>query len=240
MLRPDTIDRLVGRFARGDVDAVCGVQAAEMRHRDLASLYKNLWIRWTYLRATGDVPLFYTTAAAIRRSEFRRAGGFDAGYATPSIEDTAFGQELARLGVRVRVQPDLEVEHVKRYSLGSLLRTDFRRAVALVRLKLRHRHELGENNSSVPRGTSRASRSWGSGRPRCWPARPSGGRCSSRRAWAWPRSWSCSIASSSGPSGSMGAGIAALASVALLWLELLVAGVGAGFGLLGFSFGNRY
>jgi hypothetical protein len=32
----------------------------------------------------------------------------------------------------------------------------------------------------------------------------------------------------------------ALASVALLWLELLMAGVGAGFGLLGFSFGNRY
>ena len=50
MLRPDSIDRLVRRFADGDVDAVCGVQAADMRHRDLASQYKNLWIRWTYLR----------------------------------------------------------------------------------------------------------------------------------------------------------------------------------------------
>ena len=152
MLRPDSLDRLVRRFADGDVDAVCGVQAADMRHRDLASRYKNLWIRWTYLRLTGDVPLFYTTAAAIRRSLFRRVGGFDDGYATPSLEDTAFGQKLARLGVRVRIQPDLEVEHVKRYSLASLLRTDFRRAVALARLKLRHRDELGENNSSVPTG----------------------------------------------------------------------------------------
>jgi hypothetical protein len=148
MLRPDTIDRLVGRFAQGDVDAVCGVQAAEMRHRNLPSLYKNLWIRWTYLRTTGDVPLFYTTAAAVRRPEFRRAGGFDTGYGTPGIEDTAFGQKLARL----RVQPDLAVEPVKQYSLAGLLRTDFHRAVALVRLKLRHRDELGKNNTSVPTG----------------------------------------------------------------------------------------
>ena len=50
--------------------------------RNLASQYKNLWMRWTYLRQTGDVPLFYTTAAAIRREAFLRVGGFDAGYAT--------------------------------------------------------------------------------------------------------------------------------------------------------------
>jgi hypothetical protein len=32
----------------------------------------------------------------------------------------------------------------------------------------------------------------------------------------------------------------ALASIPLLWLELLVAGVGAGFGILSYPFGNRY
>ena len=81
--------------ADGDVDGFCGVQAAEMRHRDLVSQYKNLWMRWTYLRQSGDVPLFYTTAAAIRRDAFLRVGGFDVGYATPNVEDTAFGQKLA-------------------------------------------------------------------------------------------------------------------------------------------------
>src|SRR4030095_14989046 len=92
----------------------------------------------------------YTTAAAIRRDAFLRVGGFDAGYATPNVEDTAFGQKLRRLGVRARVHPELEVEHVKRYSLGGLLRTDFMRAVSLTRLKLRHPEDLGENNTSVP------------------------------------------------------------------------------------------
>ena len=44
MLRPDSIDRLVRRFAEGDVDALCGVQAVDMRYRDLISRYKNLWM----------------------------------------------------------------------------------------------------------------------------------------------------------------------------------------------------
>ena len=69
--------------------------------------------------------------AAIRREAFLRVGGFDQGYATPNVEDTAFGQKLARLGVRVRVHPDLEVEHVKQYSLWTMLKTDFMRAVSL-------------------------------------------------------------------------------------------------------------
>ena len=241
MLRPDSLDRLVRRFADGDVDAVCGVQAADMRHRDLASRYKNLWIRWTYLRLTGEVPLFYTTAAAIPRELFRQVGGFDDGYATPSLEDTAFGQKLARLGVRVRIQPDLEVEHVKRYSLASLLRTDFRRAVALARLKLRHRDELGENNSSVPTGYIASIPLAGLGTAALsWPARPSGGRCCSRRASVVAaivillnREFLRTIRLHEGRP-------RALASVPLLWVELLVAGIGAGFGLLSYPFGNRY
>jgi cellulose synthase/poly-beta-1,6-N-acetylglucosamine synthase-like glycosyltransferase len=82
MLRSDSLTGLAEAFEDRTVDALCGVQSAEMRHQDLVSQYKNLWMRWTYLQKTGDVPLFYTTAAAIRREAFLRAGGFDQGYAT--------------------------------------------------------------------------------------------------------------------------------------------------------------
>jgi GT2 family glycosyltransferase len=150
MLRPDSLARLADAFEDRTVDALCGVQSAEMRHNDLVSQYKNLWMRWTYLRQTGDVPLFYTTAAAIRRAAFVRVGGFDERYETPNVEDTAFGQRLVRMGMSVRIHRALEVEHVKRYSLWGLLRTDFMRAVSLTRLKLRHPGDLGDNNTSVP------------------------------------------------------------------------------------------
>jgi GT2 family glycosyltransferase len=240
MLRRDSLDRLVRCFAEGRVDAVCGVQAAAMRERNLASQYKNLWMRWTYLRLTGDVPLFYTTAAAISRALFRQAGGFDAGYKAPSLEDTAFGQKLARLGIRVRVQPDLEVEHVKRYSLGSLLRTDFRRAVALARLKLRHREELGTNNSSVPTGyivsiplAGFSTAALLGGLTFGLPTVGGAGVGLAAAVILLNLEFLQTIRVHEGWS-------RAVASGFLLWLELLVTGIGASFGLVSFPFGNRY
>ena len=140
----------------------------------------------------------------------------------------------------MRVLPDLEVEHVKRYSIGSLLRTDFRRAVALVRLKLRHRHELGENNSSVPTGYIASIPLMGLGTASLLvgaalgrPMLVAAGLGVAAIVVLLNREFLRTIRVHGGHR-------LALASVALLWLELLVAGVGAGFGLLGFSFGNRY
>ena len=240
MVRPDTLEVLVDGFARDGVDGFCGVQAAEMRHDDLASQYKNLWMRWTYLRQRGDVPLFYTTAAAIRRDAFVRVGGFDPGYATPNVEDTAFGQKLQRLGVRVRIHPRLEVEHVKHYSLWGLLRTDYMRAVSLARLKLRHPRDLGDNNTSVPVSYMASV--------------PLAGLAVLALllglAFGWARVTVVGVVAAMGVVGlnlgflgairrSEGWG-RALASVAVLWLELLVVGVGTAVGMLSFAFGRRY
>jgi glycosyltransferase involved in cell wall biosynthesis len=241
MVRPDTIGRLMARFDESeDVDGLIGVQAADMRHRNLASQYKNIWMRWTYLRCTGDVPLFYTTAAAIRRKAFLRAGGFDHGYATPNVEDTAFGQKLKRLGVRVQVQPDLEVEHVKHYSLGAMLRTDFMRAVSLTRLKLRHRGDWSDNNTSVPGGyvasiplSLVAALALVVGLGLRLPLVGVAGLAVLAGVTLLNREFLAEIRRVEGFS-------VALRAVPLLWLELLVAGVGAGVGLLGYLLGRRY
>jgi GT2 family glycosyltransferase len=240
MVRADTLSRLMDRYGQGDVDGLIGVQAADMRHRDLVSQYKNLWMRWTYLRRTGNVPLFYTTAAAIRREVFLEAGGFDPSYGTPNVEDTAFGQKLARLGIRVQVQPDLEVEHVKRYSLFSLLRTDFMRAVSLTRLKLRHRGDLSRNDTSVPGGyvasiplTVLAVLALVAGVVLRIPAVGGLGVLGLVGVGALNREFLGVIRRSEGWLRAMGA-------FPLLVTELFVAGVGSGVGLLTFPFGRRY
>ena len=241
MVRPDTLAVLMERFETDDrIDGLVGVQAAAMRFRNLPSQYKNLWMRWTYLRRTGDVPLFYTTAAAIRREVFLRAGGFDHGYGTPNVEDTAFGQKLRRLGVRVQVQPDLEVEHVKHYSLGSMLATDFRRAVSLTRLKLRHRRDLAENDTSVP-GSYIVSIplavfgavALAAGLVLRLPLVAGMGGLAGVGVVALNREFLDQIRRSEGI-------LMACGAAPLLWLELLVSAAGAVVGLVGYPFGRRY
>jgi len=240
MVRPDTLSRIVAAFERDAIEGVIGVQAAEMRHRDLVSQYKNLWMRWTYCRRRGDVPLFYTTAAAIHRDAFLRAGGFDQGYATPNVEDTAFGQKLARLGIRVRIDPALEVEHVKRYSLGGLLRTDFARAVAMTRLKLRAPRDLAQNNTSIPLRYMASVPLATLGAPALVAGAALGsaaaagaGAIALAGAVALNRGFLAAIRASEGAP-------RALAAIPLLWLELLVVGAGTGVGMLTYVLGRRY
>ncbi len=155
VVRPDTLARLVTAFdANPGVSGFVAVQSPTMRFRNLCSVYKNLWMYYTYVRRAGeDVPLFYTTAAAIRRDAFLGSGGFDVNYVDPNVEDTDYGQKLARQGYRVQILPDLEVEHVKGYDLAGLLRVDFLRSMSLARLKLRKSADgIGTNDTSVPTG----------------------------------------------------------------------------------------
>lgn len=153
VVRPDTLARLMAAFdADPGLAGVIAVQSPAMRFRNLCSVYKNLWMYHTYVRRAGeDVPLFYTTAAGIRRQAFLDSGGFDLGYTNPNVEDTDYGQKLARMGFRVQILPDLEVEHVKGYDLAGLLRVDFLRSMSLARLKLRKSADgIGNNDTSVP------------------------------------------------------------------------------------------
>lgn len=240
MVRPDTLALLAESFEAGEIDGLCGVQAAQMRYTNIASQYKNLWMRWTYLRQTGDVPLFYTTAAAIRREAFLRVGGFDQGYATPNVEDTAFGQKLARLGVRVRVHPELEVEHVKQYSLWSMLRTDFMRAVSLTRLKLRHPGDLASNNTSVPSSYMASVPLLGAtlfflllGFVFRLPGTTAVGAAGAAGVMGLNWEFLTAIRRSDG-------WVRMLAAIPVLWAELFVVGVGTAVGLVSYPFGRRY
>lgn len=155
VVRPDTLGRLMAAFDRDPgVAGLMAVQSPTMRFRNLCSVYKNLWMNYTYVRRAGqDVPLFYTTAAAIRRDAFIKSGGFDVNYVDPNIEDTDYGQKLASQGFRIQILPDLEVEHVKGYDLAGLLRVDFLRSMSLARLKLRKSADgISTNDTSVPTG----------------------------------------------------------------------------------------
>lgn len=151
IIAPDFFKQLTVYFADTTVDGVIALLSAEMEYADWASTYKNLWMRYTYERLDGPVALFYTSAAAIKRDVFEKTGGFDENYRHPSVEDTAFGRELARIGARIIVAKELEVEHRKRYTTSQILRLAFRRGAELARLILRLGPD-GNNRSSVPTG----------------------------------------------------------------------------------------
>ncbi len=154
VLSSDALEIVSDAFNDPGTDGVVGVQSAALRFRGFFSRYKNHWMRYTYRRLTQSVHLFYTSCAAILRDRFLETQGFDENYRMPSIEDTVFGAELGKQNIRIKPLRSFEIEHVKGYSLKTVLKTDFLRSAALVRFVLRNwsgRSRGGIRNTSVPR-----------------------------------------------------------------------------------------
>lgn len=151
----DGINRIASLMTHEmDADGCIGIQSGRLRFSNFASRYKNHWMRFTYLRLSNPVHLFYTSCAAIRRSIFLKTPGFDELYRLPSVEDTAFGDELGRIGASIHIVSDLQIEHVKHYTCFKVLRTDFYRSSALIRYVLRNMLKQRSNcirKTSVPK-----------------------------------------------------------------------------------------
>ena len=92
-------------------------------------------------RASGPATTFWSGLGAVRRDAFLAAGGYDAArYPAPSIEDVELGMRLSDAGARIVLDPALLGTHLKRWTLWSMVQTDFRRrSLPWLELLLRRR-----------------------------------------------------------------------------------------------------
>lgn len=141
MVAPDTLASLAKNFADAHVAGVVGVLDRKIPFDDFASNFKNLWMRFTYLKVPRErIGLFYTSIAAMRREIFLQLGGFDENYRGASItEDTEFGQRAWAASHWIRLDHRVVGVHHKHYTLSEVLRTDFLRARGLTLMRLRKR-----------------------------------------------------------------------------------------------------
>ncbi len=109
--------------------------------RNLLSQYKNLFHHFTHQQGLPEATTFWAGCGAVRRDVFTAIGGFDTRYDRPSIEDIELGARLWRAGYCIRLCPEIQAAHLKRWSLFSMIRSDVcDRALPWTRLIVRERH----------------------------------------------------------------------------------------------------
>lgn len=138
-VHPDAFRRVRAAFADPALTAVFGSYDDRPPAPGLASAFRNLLHHHVHQTCGGPAATFWTGLGAVRRSAFAAVGGFDEGrYPRPSVEDIDLGYRLAAAGARIRLDPDLQGTHLKRWTLRSMLWTDFaRRGVPWVGLLVR-------------------------------------------------------------------------------------------------------
>lgn len=130
---PDTIDRVATAFQNTpDMDALFGSYDDKPYETNFLSQYKNLLHHYVHQISNEEASTFWGACGAIRRDIFLKLGGFDEAYYRKSgggrpgtCEDIELGYRIRMAGHRICLFKDIQVKHLKRWEIGSLLKADF-------------------------------------------------------------------------------------------------------------------
>jgi glycosyltransferase involved in cell wall biosynthesis len=143
VLPPDALGIIAGEFDRDpQMAAMFGSYDEEPASDDFCSQYKNLMHSYVHQKSNVRATTFWAGCGAVRKEIFIRVGGFDfRRYRKPSIEDIEFGYRLVRSGHHIQLNKQLQVKHLKKWTLRNMVQTDiFCRAIPWTKLILETRN----------------------------------------------------------------------------------------------------
>ncbi len=132
VVKSDTVERVAQDFVdHPQIAALFGSYDDEPAEKNFISQYKNLFHRFVHQNSSSEAVTFWAGCGAIRRDVFLAVAGFNAErYPRPAIEDIELGYRLCAKGHRIRLDKQLHVKHLKRWTLKSMLHADiFCRAI---------------------------------------------------------------------------------------------------------------
>lgn len=139
VVAPETLGQIAADFdADPELAAHFGSYDEQPAWGDFLSQYKNLMHHYVHQISSERASTFWAGCGAIRKEVFGEFGGFDLQkYPKPSIEDIELGFRMWRAGCRIKLNKQVQVKHLKRWTLRGLLRADILlRAVPWTRLIL--------------------------------------------------------------------------------------------------------
>ena len=150
VLAPGGMRRVMATMSNPEVGALIGSYDANPDDQSIVSQFKNLAHHYFHQHSRREATTFWGACGAVRRECFLAVGGFDQKrYKLPSIEDVELGSRLLERGVRIVLDPELQVKHLKKWTLSSLIATDvMRRAIPWTLLWMERRRLQSDLNFS--------------------------------------------------------------------------------------------
>jgi glycosyltransferase involved in cell wall biosynthesis len=158
-VKPDTLRRCAQALASDPtLGAAFGSYDAAPPAPGVVSQYRNLLHHYVHQQNAGEVDTFWAGCGIVRRTVFEQAGMYDEWhFSKPQIEDIELGQRIRALGHRIALIPDIQVAHLKRWTLWNVIRTDIRdRGVPWARL-LAHRGAMLNSGTLNLKWTEKAN-----------------------------------------------------------------------------------
>jgi len=124
VLAPGGLARARAAMSGTDAGAVIGSYDDDPAAESTISRFKNLAHHYFHQRSGANATTFWGACGLVRRELFFELGGFDE--LRYGIEDVELGYRMTERGIRIVLDRELQVKHLKRWTLRSLVVTDIR------------------------------------------------------------------------------------------------------------------
>jgi glycosyltransferase involved in cell wall biosynthesis len=139
LVKEDTLEKLNKDIIDKKGDVIVCVYSKDHPFEGIASNYKNLHMRYTYLSMPDYMPILNTSCVALRKEVFKNVNGFDSEIKILSAEDWDLGQRIVTKGYRIYLDKRIDVLHKKNFNLKTILKTDLRKSFGNVKMLIRTR-----------------------------------------------------------------------------------------------------
>ncbi len=123
--QPDWLAQMTAPFADAEVVGVKGAYRSRQTAAMARFVQQEYEDRYDRMARFPQIDFIDTYSAAYRRQVFLDNGGFDAIFATASVEDQEFSFRLAQKGYKMIFAPDARVEHLHNETLRAYARRKF-------------------------------------------------------------------------------------------------------------------
>jgi cellulose synthase/poly-beta-1,6-N-acetylglucosamine synthase-like glycosyltransferase len=156
LVHHDAFAKSISILSQYGDDGLVGSYDESPEDPGVISRFRNLLHHYHHQRNEGATGVFWGAFGIVRKSAYLDAGGFDPSYRQASVEDIELGYRLFQKGYRIVLRPEVQVKHLKKWTLWGMVRTDVllrARPWTLLLHRYRNRH-FGSLNTA---GKERAS-----------------------------------------------------------------------------------
>lgn len=152
LVHRDAFTRSTAILEESGDDGLVGSYDDDPEDQGTVSRFRNLLHHYHHQRNAGTTGVFWGAFGIVRRAAYLDVGGFDPDYTDASVEDIELGYRLAEKGYRIALRPEVQVTHLKRWTLDGMVRTDVMlRAKPWTILLHRHRNRFSGTLNTAAR-----------------------------------------------------------------------------------------
>lgn len=148
LLRPDALSTANRALASTGPDVVLGGTYTLVPHDQMfCSIFQSVFVNYSETKKPENPDYIAAHAMIMYTDTFKQSGGFPEIF-LPIMEDLEFSHRLRRSGIRFRMIPEIQVEHIFNFSLVRSLSNAFRKTRYWVMYSQKNRDMLTDSGTA--------------------------------------------------------------------------------------------